>query len=152
MSGGSFPYLQSYGSRAATCSLSLSRVIGRTPRKEKDAQGSREEENHLYAAIRECHNDWWETQGEWAVCFLLRAGLGTVQKDGVGVEVEAEVDWVEVTSLVLDEQKEKSGELVLLRIMLTCFELQDEPQPDRLNDTMRARCREGMRLNAMQGN
>lgn len=40
-------------------------VIGRSPRKEKDPQGSCQEENHLYAAVRKCYNDWWEAQGEW---------------------------------------------------------------------------------------
>lgn len=53
-------------------------LVGRTARKEKDSQGSGQEENYLYAAVRKCYNDWWEAQGEWPGHILLRAGLGTV--------------------------------------------------------------------------
>lgn len=51
-------------------------LAGRTSRKEKDAQGSREEEDNLHAPVRERYNDWREAQSELArMAFLLRGGL-----------------------------------------------------------------------------
>lgn len=49
--------------------LTLLSLVGRTTRKEKDSQGSCQEENYLYAAVRKCYNDWWEAQGEWPDTF-----------------------------------------------------------------------------------
>ena len=37
---------------------------GRTSRKEENPQGPRQEENYIYAAIRERHHDGWQAQGE----------------------------------------------------------------------------------------
>ncbi len=38
-------------------------IIGRAPREEEDAQGPREEENHLHEALCECHDDGGEEEG-----------------------------------------------------------------------------------------
>lgn len=35
----------------------ISGIIGRAPREEEDAQGSRQEENHIYEAVCECYDD-----------------------------------------------------------------------------------------------
>ena len=36
---------------------------GRAPREEEDAQGPREEENHIYEAVCECHDDRGQEEG-----------------------------------------------------------------------------------------
>ena len=38
-------------------------ITGRAPREEEDAQGSREEENHIHEALCECHDDGGEEEG-----------------------------------------------------------------------------------------
>jgi len=38
-------------------------ITGRAPREEEDAQGPREEENHIHEALCECHDDGGEEEG-----------------------------------------------------------------------------------------
>jgi hypothetical protein len=50
---------------------------GRAPRKEKDPQGPREEENNLHSTIRECDDDGWEEEGtsytRYRPCWVMEA-------------------------------------------------------------------------------
>ena len=41
--------------------------IGWASREEKDPQGTRKEENHIYPPICECHSYWWQAEGSYCL-------------------------------------------------------------------------------------
>lgn len=59
------------------------------------------------------------------------------------------VDWLKVARFALEEQKKQVGSRYCFSAALTIVTLLDEPQPDRINATMRPGCREEMKMKAM---
>jgi hypothetical protein len=43
--------------------LTFGACTGRTTREEEDTQGPSEEENHIYEAVCERNDDWWQAKG-----------------------------------------------------------------------------------------